>query len=280
MLALNNLLEFAKLEGVPAEKRRGIVREYIQTIILSCIQKSEFGAKTIFIGGTALRFFYNLKRFSEDLDFNYEGILDVRDVRKLTVFIKKELENEGIKTEIAIRKSKETYFHWKIYVQIPEILQFYGCAGKKTLNIHPQEKLSVQIDFQNLGKKKYPIEKRIISKFEKRFIFKTTPLDMFLAEKSNTMLFRKPPRGRDFFDFMSIVFAGAKINRNYLKRRDIIVKNDNEYFEKITQRIKEIDFKKLTKQIEPFLFLIEDVEIMKNFDSHLKEIKNRLIQHL
>lgn len=276
MLSLDDLLKFAKIKNIPPQRRRGMLREYLQTLTLSYIQQTDFASKMIFIGGTALRFFYDLQRFSEDLDFNYSGALAKEDITKLMDHVIREFKKEGIMADFSIRKSLETYFHWKVYLQFPEVLQVYKCGGRKGHALHPSEKLSVQLDFQNLGKKKYPLSKKIISHFGKRFLFNTTDLDMFLAEKSNAILYRKIPRGRDFFDFMSLLLWGAKINFAYLQRRDIAVKNKGEYSGKILRRAKRLDFVKLADQLSPFLFLEEDKKIMRDFPSYLEDLMKKL----
>lgn len=272
MLSLDDLLKFAEIKKIPLTKRRGIVREYLQILTLSYIQQANFAPKMLFIGGTALRFFHDLQRFSEDLDFNYLGTLKKNDVTKLLRSIKREFEKESITVNFSIRKSRETYFHWKIYLQFPNILQYYQCTGKKGHTLHPLETLSLQLDLQNLGKKKYPILKKIISHFGKRFLFNTTNLNMFLAEKSHAMLYRRPARGRDFFDFMSLVHWNAKIALNYLRQRDIPVKNKSHYIKKIKNRVQKLEFKTLTKQLAPFLFQVEDIEIMKHFPDHIDDL--------
>lgn len=281
MLSLDDLLQFGEIRKIPMQKRRGIVREYLQTLVLSHLQQTKYAPKMIFIGGTALRFIHDLQRFSEDLDFNYLGTLRRQDIEKLLIPIKRELDKENIRMDFSIRKSKETYFHWKVYLQFPEALQFYKCGGKKGNKLNADEKLSIQLDIQNLSKKNYPITKKIINHFGKRFIINTTDLDMFLAEKSNAILYRKPPRGRDFFDFMSLVFLGANANLAYLKKRDIGVKNKKEYLDKIRKRVNYLDFGKLTEQLSPFLFNETDKEIMRNFPEHLEEILKNLepVQH-
>lgn len=272
MLSLFDLLKFAENKKTPIEKRRGIVREYLQTLLLFYMQQTDFAPKIIFIGGTALRFFHDLERFSEDLDFNYLGKLQREDIQKLLRFIQREFAKENIFLHFSIRKSQETYFHWKVYVQFPHVLQSYECGGKKGHALHPLETLSIQLDFQNLGKKTYPISKKLISHFGKRFLFTTTTLGMFLAEKSNALLYRNPPRGRDFFDFMSLALLNAKVNLNYLRKRDIPVKNNNEYRQKIKHRVNKLDFQALTRQLAPFLFRIEDIEIMKHFPDHIDDV--------
>ena len=44
------------------------IREIMQQIALACLSRAGFYNKAAFYGGTALRIFYGLDRFSEDLD--------------------------------------------------------------------------------------------------------------------------------------------------------------------------------------------------------------------
>ncbi|MBI2252835.1 MAG: nucleotidyl transferase AbiEii/AbiGii toxin family protein, partial [Armatimonadetes bacterium] len=74
MLTYDALINQAKIRGVPFTKIRGILREYLQVLILKELYKTEEGKKLFFTGGTYLRLVHNLKRFSEDLDFNTEII--------------------------------------------------------------------------------------------------------------------------------------------------------------------------------------------------------------
>ena len=46
------------------------IREIIQEIALLGLSRSSFFTKAAFYGGTALRIFYGLDRYSEDMDFS------------------------------------------------------------------------------------------------------------------------------------------------------------------------------------------------------------------
>src|SRR5512147_2472705 len=48
------------------------VREYLQARILERLQEGGAFVSWVFHGGTALRFLYDLPRFSEDLDFSLD----------------------------------------------------------------------------------------------------------------------------------------------------------------------------------------------------------------
>ncbi len=59
------------LEGEPnALRKRSTVREYLQARILQALQDSGAFAHWAFLGGTALRFLFDLPRYSEDLNFS------------------------------------------------------------------------------------------------------------------------------------------------------------------------------------------------------------------
>ncbi len=51
---------------------RQLVREYLQARILQSLQRAGAMQTLAFHGGTALRFLYDIPRFSEDLDFALE----------------------------------------------------------------------------------------------------------------------------------------------------------------------------------------------------------------
>ena len=50
--------------------RKNAVKEVMQEIVLCGLSRAGFFQKAAFYGGTALRIFYGLDRFSEDLDFS------------------------------------------------------------------------------------------------------------------------------------------------------------------------------------------------------------------
>ena len=52
---------------------RNIAREYLQARVLERLQKMGAFVPLAFLGDTALRFLYGLKRFSDDLNFSLEN---------------------------------------------------------------------------------------------------------------------------------------------------------------------------------------------------------------
>lgn len=52
------------------EQAESALREIMQEVALAGLQRAGFFEKAAFYGGTALRIFYDLNRFSEDLGFS------------------------------------------------------------------------------------------------------------------------------------------------------------------------------------------------------------------
>ena len=50
--------------------RKNAMKEIMQEIVLCGLSRAGFFKEAAFYGGTALRIFYGLDRFSEDLDFS------------------------------------------------------------------------------------------------------------------------------------------------------------------------------------------------------------------
>ena len=55
--------------------RKNAMKEIMQEIVLCGLSRAGFFKEAAFYGGTALRIFYGLDRFSEDLDFSLERVI-------------------------------------------------------------------------------------------------------------------------------------------------------------------------------------------------------------
>ena len=67
------------------------LKEIIQELVLTGLSRGGFFNEAAFYGGTALRIFYNLDRFSEDLDFALITPNKNFDLTKYFDYINKEL---------------------------------------------------------------------------------------------------------------------------------------------------------------------------------------------
>ncbi len=64
---IEKMLEFYHVNS-PRDSVNAL-KEIIQEVVLQVLSQTDFFAHAAFYGGTALRIFYGLDRYSEDLDF-------------------------------------------------------------------------------------------------------------------------------------------------------------------------------------------------------------------
>ena len=92
--------QIAKYNPNSEIKIKNAMKEVLQDIMLVGISKSDFFKHCSFYGGTALRLFKGLPRFSEDLDFTLIENDKEFELSKYFPFIKKELESLNLVFDI------------------------------------------------------------------------------------------------------------------------------------------------------------------------------------
>ena len=97
-------LELAGGRKTAAEKYN-IMREYLQAYVLRIMHEKNMFGSTAFVGGTALRFLYDLPRFSEDLDFSLHKKPKVA-FADLMGIIKQELVLAGYEANVDYKEDK------------------------------------------------------------------------------------------------------------------------------------------------------------------------------
>ena len=80
--------------------RKNAMKEIMQEIVLCGLSRAGFFKEAAFYGGTALRIFYGLDRFSEDLDFSLEQINLDFDLCSYFPMLEKEVKAFGLNVEI------------------------------------------------------------------------------------------------------------------------------------------------------------------------------------
>lgn len=84
--------------------RRNALKEVIQEIVLCGLSRANFFSEAAFYGGTALRIFYGLDRFSEDLDFSLFEVNPNFSFEKYIPGLSNELNSYGLNLEIQIKE--------------------------------------------------------------------------------------------------------------------------------------------------------------------------------
>ena len=86
------------------------MKEIMQEIVLCGLSRAGFFQKAAFYGGTALRIFYGLDRFSEDLDFSLETADASFELASYFPVLEKEVKAFGLNVAI-VEKEKTRESH-------------------------------------------------------------------------------------------------------------------------------------------------------------------------
>ncbi|MFH1562240.1 MAG: nucleotidyl transferase AbiEii/AbiGii toxin family protein [Nitrospirota bacterium] len=239
MLSYESILNEAALKGMPTDKWRGIIREYIQTLILKYIYRTPYQDKFFFLGGTSLRLLYDLRRFSEDLDFNVKGIKEI-EFEETAKFIKDELSRENIDCLLEFNHRKPLYIAEFIFEEFGGIYKADKRKGGMLVKLEA-----------NLPDYEFPADVHSISSFGEIFLVKAMAKEWVFADKIDTL--RNKKLGRHIYDIIFMLGKRFKVSREMLKIHGI-TEEPKEAISKIINSISDEEFKRLSKQVAPFLF--------------------------
>jgi predicted nucleotidyltransferase component of viral defense system len=240
------------------------MREIMQEIALAGLQRAGFFELAAFYGGTALRIFHQLDRFSEDLDFS---LLTPDPDFSLSPYLegmKKEFVALGIDVGVQSKKKTKTSNVDSAFLKSDTSWQEITLRS-----IVPQEKMtglraSIKIKLE-VDKKPPPgfstEEKLLLQPFS--FYTKCYVLPDLFAGKMHALLFRKwgtRVKGRDWYDFEWYVRSRVSLHLEHLALRA----NDSsdwpkkkmskqEFKDLLLAKIAAVNLERVRDDVEPFI---------------------------
>lgn len=208
----------------PANKEEALqaLREIMQEIALAGLYRAGFFEKAAFYGGTALRIFYGLNRFSEDLDFSLlkvdsdfsldkylEAILVEFDSLGMKVSVKEKQKTLQSNIESAFLKSETI---WNELV-LENIIPQNGLDQKANIKIKLEVDTEPPLGFETE-------EKLLLKPFS--FYVKCFTISDLFAGKMHALLFRKwkeNVKGRDWYDMEWYIKKGVPLNLKHFLLR-------------------------------------------------------------
>ncbi len=262
MLELEALASAAKQRDMPSGKMRGILREYLQVLILKELYKLPDGKKLCFTGGTYLRLVHQTKRFSEDLDFN-TAPMNKNDFEGILKKVRGNLEKEGLEIKLA-------FGHWDHLLVgefvFPSIEEHYGVVSPH------RRKEGILIKFEaNQPKWKIQTESLMVTGFGNMFPLVCTHPGALFADKIDALI--KKNRARHLFDIIFMLSKKYPIDARVLKVLGI----KDSPLKAIFERVKSFstgELKKLAESLRPFLFEENEADLIV----HAHDVIPQLIQ--
>ena len=261
--AIEQMLKNYRIENIYDQKNA--MKEIMQEIVLCGLSRAGFFQKAAFYGGTALRIFYGLDRFSEDLDFS---LVTADPEFVLTVYfpvLEKEVRAFGLHVRIQEKeKTKESNIRSAF---------LKGNTKEHLLLFYADEKLAGSVARSEVVKIKFEVDINPpeYAGFEHKYRLLPTPYEVNLydmpslfAGKIHAVLCRawkSRIKGRDLYDYVFYLSRGSVVNQKHLRARLLqsgFISEDvectlPELRHMLYERFDTIDFRQAKQDVEPFI---------------------------
>ena len=239
------------------------LREIMQEIALAGLSRTDFFKTAAFYGGTALRIFYGLNRYSEDLDFSLLQKNENFSLAPYFLSIQKEFESLGLKVSLRNKlKTKKTAIEsaflkketlWEELV-LEDIVAQIGIRSNKNI------KIKIEVD-RNPPQGFNTEEKLMLRPYS--FYVKCFDQPSLFAGKMHALLFRKwknRVKGRDWYDWEWFVRKGVPLNLSHFLQRardtgDWTKKSisKKQFLQLLTEKINTASFENIKADVRPFI---------------------------
>lgn len=193
--------------------RNQALREVLQEVALAGLQRQGFFAKAAFYGGTCLRIFHQLPRFSEDLDFSLLKPDPEFVLQTYLQGLEREFASMGIEVTIRQKSKQHRTAIVSAFLKPNTTMVRLAFNGAGTLKI----KLEVDTD-PPLG---FRTEKQLLLQPFACYVKSFSLPDLF-AGKMHAVLFRQwqqRVKGRDWFDLEWYVRRRVPLHLGHLGER-------------------------------------------------------------
>ena len=169
-----------------------VAREYLQARILESLQNTGGMIPLAFQGGTALRFLYDLPRFSEDLDFALERSEGIFDIRKFLDKIQRGFEKENYIVQLKVNTKKVVH---SAFIRFPGLLYELGLTAQRN------QALSIKLEVDTNPPPGAGLEASMV---RRHVTMRLQHYDQasLLSGKLHAVLQRAYVKGRDVYDLL------------------------------------------------------------------------------
>ena len=245
--------------------RKNAMKEIMQEIVLCGLSRAGFFKEAAFYGGTALRIFYGLDRFSEDLDFSLEQINLDFDLCSYFPVLEKEVKAFGLNVEIQEKQKTKDSNIRSAFLK--------GNTKEHLLLFYADERLVGSVAKNEVVKIKFEVDTNppAFATYEHKYRLLPVPYEIRLydmpslfAGKIHAVICRgwqSRIKGRDLYDYIFYLSKAVTVNQKHLRARLIdsgyISENQECTLEEIKTMLKNrfdsMDFLQARKDVEPFI---------------------------
>ena len=264
---MNNIITqmLAKYEIKNVDDEINALKEIIQEIVLSGLSRGNFFDVAAFYGGTALRIFHHLDRFSEDLDF---ALIEANSDFQLSTYfpyIEKELKAYGLNLEVSTKEKINESNITSAVVRgdtLEHILKFFPNDENNQYNhLLKKIKIKFEVDINPPSGANYEYKYKLLPSPHQIRIYDMSSL---FAGKIHAILCRNwkiRVKGRDLYDYVFFLANHTSVNLELIKNK-LIASNyidPNSSFDILVlkklliAKFSMIDYKEAKEDVLPFI---------------------------
>lgn len=247
------------------DDKKNAIKEVIQEIVLCGLSRAGFFKHAAFYGGTALRIFHGLDRFSEDMDFSLEIDSPEFNLSDYFPILEREVRSFGLNITIEEKKKSADSAIRSAFLKgnTREHLMLFYADSDAAMRTASNEVIKIKLEL-DMSPPQY-------ATLEHKYRLLPSPYEVMLydmpslfAGKIHAVLCRawkNRVKGRDLYDYIFYLQKNTPVNIRHLNERLI----DSEYAAPGTQyslneikdllyaRFDSIDFAQAKDDIMPFI---------------------------
>ena len=245
-----------------ADQRLNAQHQAMQQIVLAGLQKGGFFEHAAFYGGTCLRIFHNLPRFSEDMDFSLTEKNPTIHLENYFQAIQDVFAFTG--KEVVITKKEKLNFGRVESAFLKEDTSAYDIAFRT------EKTIKVKIELDTDPPLLFDTEQKLLMKPYSLMVRCFTLPDLF-AGKMHALVYRNWKtriKGRDWYDFEWYIRFNVPLNFRHLQERIREFSGQevskDEFMHLLRERLSTADINQVKQDVLPFVDRPSDLDIWSN----------------
>lgn len=244
------------------QQKRNAIFEVNQQVILAGLYNGGFFNEAAFYGGTCLRIFHGLQRFSEDMDFS---LLAPNENFDFTQYFQPIIDQFAlVGREVEIRKKDKKNFGKVESAFLKDSTDVYDI----TFQTEKSVKIKIEVDTQ--PPLKFKTEQKLLL-LPQSFMTRCFTLPTLFAGKMHALVYRawkNRVKGRDWYDFEWYVRHNIPLDFTHLSERALQFNQeelDKETFlQKLNERLATADINQVKADVLPFVRNPKELDIWSN----------------
>ena len=244
------------------QKRRNATFEVNQQIVLAGLYHGGFFERAAFYGGTCLRIFHGLQRFSEDMDFS---LLQPDENFSFSTYFQPIIEQfELVGRKVEITKKDKKSFSKVESAFLKDNTDVYD------LSFTSEKSIKIKIEVDIVPPLLFETEQKLLLQ-PYSFMTRCFTLPCLFAGKMHALVFRawkNRVKGRDWYDFEWYVRNGVPLDFKHLQERirqfNAMEITKEEFMQLLKERLGSTSISLVKQDVMPFVRNPEEIEIWSN----------------